>query len=199
MTDEFVQAVREYFTAHPFSDDHLDETVLYAYDDAKAHRTFMTSSDENKDIALQIDNPGQTELIHICIDGGIAEYGLEDYQEDGQVHERCDCMVFSPSELRFVEFKMNMTSTRDKTVWRNCSDAMRAIRDFVTYFYRVFEQHGDSFWNYYPVHSASAIVCIKQSPNMAANRNSQRLTEKDKFTAANNLKVEFITQCECLS
>lgn len=196
MIDEFVQAVRAYFTAHPFSDDHSDETVLYAYDDATAHRTFMTASDENKNIALQIDNSRQIEITHICIDGGIAEYGLENYQGDGQVHERCDCMVFSELVLRFVEFKMNMTSTLDKSAWRNCSDAMRAIRDFVTYFYRVFEQHDDSFWNYYPVSAASAIVCIKQAPNMVSKRNSQRLTEKDKFTAATNLKVKFTTQCE---
>lgn len=196
MTADFIQAVKTYFTAHPYSDDHMNEAVLYAYDDSAARRTIMTAADDKKEIALQIDNLGQAELVHICIDGGIAEYGLEDYQGDGHVHERCDCMVFSDTAIRFVEFKMNMTSTRDKTAWRNCSDAMRAIRDFVTYFYQVFEQQGDSFWNYYPIPSASAIVCIKQSPNMVSKRNSQRLTEKDKFTAVTNLKVEFSTRCE---
>lgn len=196
MTADFIQAVRTYFTAHPYSDDHLNEAVLYAYDDSTARRTFMTAADDKRNIALQIDNPRQAELVHICIDGGIAEYGLENYQGDGHVHERCDCMVFSDTTLRFVEFKMNMTSPLDKTAWRNCSDAMRAIRDFVTYFYKVFEQHGDSFWNYYPVSSASAIVCIKQSPNMVSKRNSQRLTEKDKFSTATNLKLEFSTRCE---
>ena len=196
MTTGFIQAVRTYFTAHPYSDDHLNEAVLYAYDDSTAKRTFMTAADNRKDIALQIDNPRQVELVHICIDGGIAEYGLENYQGDGKVHERCDCMVFSDTALRFIEFKMNMTSALDKTAWRNCRDAMRAIRDFVTYFYKVFERHGDSFWNYYPISSASAVVCIKQSPNMVSKRNSQRLTEKYKFTAATNLKVEFSTRCE---
>lgn len=196
MTNHFIHAVRTYFTAHPFSDDHSTETLLYAYDDSVAGRTFMTTDDDHKSIALQIDNPNGGEIVHICIDGGIAEYGLENYQGDGQVHERCDCMVFSDTLLRFVELKMNMTSTLDKTVWRNCSDAMRAIRDFVMYFYKVFEQHGDSLWNYYPMSAASAIVCIKQTPSMVSKRNSQRLTEKDKFTAITKLKVEFTTRCE---
>jgi len=195
MTDSFIQAIRTYFTANPYSDDHSHGAILYAYDDSVAKRTVMTTADDHKDIALQIDNPNGVEIVHICIDGGIAEYGLEDYQGDGQVHERCDCMVFSNTLLRFVEFKMNMSSKLDKTVWRNCSDAMRAIRDFVIYFYRVFEQHGDSFWDYYTVPATSALVCIKQIPNMVSRRNSQRLTEKDKFTAATNLKVEFSTQC----
>lgn len=196
MTDDFIMAVKKYFTSHPYSDDHSDNAMLYAYDDDTANRTFITSVDDHKDISLQINNPGKAEIVHICIDGGIVEYGLEDYQGDGRVHERCDCMVFSESMLRFVEFKMNMTSTLDKSAWRNCSDAMRAIRDFVTYFYKVFEQRGDSFWNYYSESAAAAIVCIKQSPNMVSKRNSQRLTEKEKFTAATKLKAFFITHCE---
>lgn len=196
MTDDFIHVVRAYFTANPYSDDHSREAVIYAYDGASEHRTFMTDSEEHKDIALRMDNHGQAEIVHICIDGGIVEYGNAYYQGDRKVHERCDCMVFSDTRLQFVEFKMNATSTQDKSVWHNCSDAMRAIRDFVTYFYKVFEEHGDSFWSYYPVPTASAIVCIKQSPSMAPKRNSQRLTEKDKFTAVTNLKVEFASQCE---
>ena len=195
MTEAFIQALRTYFTSHPFTDEHLSDTMLYAYDSKADRRTFMTADEGRKDEALRIDNPNGESVCHICIDGGIVEYGLERYQDDGEVHERCDCMVFTEAMLHFVEFKMNALSTADKTVWHNCSDAMRAIRDFVTYMYRVFPLHNDDFLNYFPLHAASAIVCIKQEPGMHPKRNSQRLTEKDKFTAATKLKVDFTTIC----
>ena len=195
MIAAFVQALKNYFTSQPFTDDHLNDVTLYAYDDRASRRTFLTADNQQEDISLKIDNANGEEIAHVCIDGGIVEYGLERYQGDNQVHERCDCMVFSDSRLLFIEFKMNMTSTADKAVWHNCSEAMRAIRDFVTYFYQVFLQHNDDFLNHYPKGNASAIVCIKQAPGMHPRRNSQRLTEKSKFTMATNLKVDYTTLC----
>lgn len=198
MIEPFIHALRTYFTSHPFTDERLSDNLLYAYDSKADQRTFMTADERKKDDSLCIDNPNGITVAHICIDGGIVKYGLEKYQGDGLVHERCDCMVFTDTMLRLVEFKMDATSTADKSVWRNCSDAMRAIRDFATYMYRVFQQHNDDFRNYYPLHAASAIVCIKKLPGMLPKRNSQRLTEKDKFTAATNLKVDFTTICTML-
>ena len=193
MREAFSNAVSNRFTSHPFTVDRSCEAALYAYDSATDHRTYLTDSDSQKDISLEISNVGETELMHICIDGGVIEYGLEDYVGDGQPHGRCDCMIFNDAKLVFVEFKMNVETLRDKRIWQICNDAMSQIEDFSGHLKNVFHQHGDEFSNYYDKGHASALVCIKTAPNMNVRRNSQRLTAKDAFTSRTNLKIEYKT------
>ena len=196
MRNAFSNAVISYFTPRTFSVERNCANVLYAYDSDTDHRTYLTDSDEHKGIALEIRNDSGHEILHICIDGGIIEYGLEDYVGDGQPHGRCDCMVFSNEKLVFVELKMNTVTTKDKKIWHVCSDAMKQIEDFSNHLKNVFAVHNDSFFNYYPKGRAYAQVCIKTAPGMAPTRNSQRLTEKDSFTARTDLKVDFKTRID---
>ena len=193
MREVFSSAVSSRFTSHPFTIDRGSDAVLYAYDSATDHRTYLTDSDAQKDISLEISNASGTELIHICVDGGVIEYGLEDYVGDGQPHGRCDCMLFNDAKLVFVEFKMNVETQKDKRLWQICSDAMEQIEDFSIHLKNVFRQHGDEFSNYYAKGSALALICIKTAPGMSARRNSQRLTAKDAFTSRTGLKIEYKT------
>lgn len=193
MREAFANAVSSRFTSHPFTVDRRCEAVLYAYDSATDHRTYLTDSDSQKDISLEISNVGEIELMHICIDGGMIEYGLEDYVGDGQPHGRCDCMLFNDAKLMFVEFKMNVETLKDKRIWQICNDAMGQIEDFSSHLKNVFHQYDDEFSNYYAKGHASALVCIKTAPAMNVRRNSQRLTAKDAFTSRTDLKIEYRT------
>ena len=131
MRNNFCDTIQTIYTSNPYTIDRLCGTTLYAYDCSSSRRTFLVESDANKDKSLKITNKRGCEIIHICIDGGIIRYGLEDYVGDGVPRGRCDCMIFNNNKLLLVEFKMDVEpSTKDKTLWKNFSHAMTQIKDF---------------------------------------------------------------------
>lgn len=179
--------------------DRLCGTTLYAYDCSSSRRTFLVESDANKDKSLKIINKRGCEIIHICIDGGIIRYGLEDYVGDGVPRGRCDCMIFNNNELLLVEFKMDVEpSTKDKTLWKNFSHAMTQIKDFFLYLKASLQQGGEDISTFYSNDNIIPIICMKYGPNIHPKRNVQRNNEKEKFRVETQLKIQSFCEYEFL-
>lgn len=129
------------------------------------------------------------------IDGGLIEYGLEDYVGDGQTRGRCDCMIFSDSHLILIEFKMDMNpETSDKGRWRNFSQGMAQIKDFYLYLKDRFAETQEDLQTFYPETNIIPTVCMKYEPESHPKRNVQRNNEKEKFRMATKLKIRIFHQ-----
>lgn len=195
MRNRFCNKIKSLFTANPYTIERENGPVLYAYDDKTQKRTFLTSDHTNSDKSLIIHNNKRQELIHICIDGGLIEYGLEDYVGDGQTRGRCDCMIFSDSHLILIEFKMDMNpETSDKGRWRNFSQGMAQIKDFYLYLKDRFAETQEDLQTFYPETNIIPTVCMKYEPESHPKRNVQRNNEKEKFRMATKLKIRIFHQ-----
>ncbi len=191
MRNAFCTKVESLFTANPYDIERLSDAVLYAYDCKQSKRTFFTASAEFCEKSLKITNNEQHEIVHICVDGGLIQYGLEDYIGDGKKHGRCDCIIFDNNRLLLVEFKMDVEPlTKDKTLWGNFSHAMNQIKDFYLYLKDRFLQSGDDLHLFYENTNIIPIICMKYTPNIHPKRNAQRNNEKERFRMATNLKIQ---------
>ncbi len=199
MRNNFCDTIQTIYTSNPYTIDRLCGTTLYAYDCSSSRRTFLVESDANKDKSLKIINKRGCEIIHICIDGGIIRYGLEDYVGDGVPRGRCDCMIFNNNELLLVEFKMDVEpSTKDKTLWKNFSHAMTQIKDFFLYLKASLQQGGEDISTFYSNDNIIPIICMKYGPNIHPKRNVQRNNEKEKFRVETQLKIQSFCEYEFL-
>ena len=177
--------------------------VLYVYDEKHQNdfgeedgRTFLSSDDGNKSRALFIENSSEKEIVHICIDGGVIQYGKKcpDYIGDGKPHGRPDCMIFSNDKLLFVELKMDMHTEKDKGRWNRYSEAVGQLQDFLcNYFIPTYAKHNDKIENYYKKGSFYSIICMKTAPVLAGKRNSQRQSRRESFRTATNMDVVVTT------
>lgn len=199
MRNNFCDTIQTIYTSNPYTIDCLCGTTLYAYDCSSSRRTFLVESDANKDKSLKITNKRGCEIIHICIDGGIIRYGLEDYVGDGVPRGRCDCMIFNNNKLLLVEFKMDVEpSTKDKTLWKNFSHAMTQIKDFFLYLKASLQQGGEDISTFYSNDNIIPIICMKYGPNIHPKRNVQRNNEKEKFRVETLLKIQSFCEYEFL-
>ena len=199
MRNNFCSKIQTIYTSNPYTIERLFDSSLYAYDCKSSKRTFFTASDTNKDKSLIIINKRNNEIIHICIDGGIIKYGLEDYVGDGITRGRCDCMIFDDNKLLLVEFKMDVEPlTRDKTLWKNYSHAMKQIKDFFIYLKASFLQKGNELHKFYSDDNIIPIICMKYNQNVHHRRNVQRNNEKEKFRQETQLKIQTICEYEFL-
>lgn len=195
MRNDFCSIIQTIYTSNPYTIDRLCDIFLYVYDCNSSKRTIFTISDVNKDKSLKITNKRKNEIIHICIDGGIIEYGLEDYVGDGVTRGRCDCMIFDDNKLLLVEFKMEVEPlAKDKTLWKNFSHAMKQIKDFFLYLKDSLQQEGKELNTFYSNDNIIPIICMKYGPNMHSRRNVQRNNEKEKFREETQLKIK--STCE---
>lgn len=191
MRNNFCSKIQALFTATPYSIDRLSESIIYAYDCKQSQCTFFTTSADFHDKALKIINNNNNEIVHICVDGGLIEYGLEDYVGDGIVRGRCDCIIFDDNKLLLVEFKMDVDSlTKDKTLWKSFSHAMNQIKDFYIFLKENFLQSGDDLQTFYTSSNIIPVICMKNTPNIHPKRNAQRNNEKEKFRLSTNLKIQ---------
>lgn len=191
MRNAFCTKVESLFTANPYDIERLNDAILYAYDSKQSKRTIFTTSAEFREKSLKITNNSQHEIVHICVDGGLIQYGLEDYIGDGKKHGRCDCIIFDNNRLLLVEFKMDVEPlTKDKTLWGNFSHAMNQIKDFYLYLKDRFLQSGDDLHLFYENTNIIPIICMKYTPNIHPKRNAQRNNEKERFRMATNLKIQ---------
>lgn len=190
MRNPFCAKVQSLFTANTYDIERLGDSILYAYDCKQSQRTFFTASAEFCEKSLKITNDSLHEIVHICVDGGLIQYGLEDYIGDGKKHGRCDCLIFDDNKLLLVEFKMDVEPlTKDKTLWGNFSHAMTQIKDFYLYLKERFLQSGDDLHVFFANTNIIPIICMKHTPNIHPKRNAQRNNEKEKFRMATNLKI----------
>lgn len=195
MRNTFCSKLMTIYDSSSYSIDCHEDSVLYVYDCQESRRTFITASSDCADKSLKVTNDNNYEIVHICVDGGLIEYGLEDYVGDGIIRGRCDCMLFDNNKLLLVEFKMNVSSTSgDSNLWRHYRHAMVQIRDFFLYLRTSFEQGNDDLHKYYSIDNIIPIICMKTTPNIHPRRNAQRNNEKEKFRLATNLKIQ--TMCE---
>ena len=191
MRNNFCSKIQALFTATPYSIDRLSESIIYAYDCKQSQCTFFTTSADFHDKALKIINNNNNEIVHICVDGGLIEYGLEDYVGDGIVRGRCDCIIFDDNKLLLVEFKMDVDSlTKDKTLWKSFRHAMNQIKDFYLFLKENFLQSGDDLQTFYTSSNIIPVICMKNTPNIHPKRNAQRNNEKEKFRLSTNLKIQ---------
>lgn len=195
MRNTFCSKLKMLYNSSSYDVDRLEDSVIYVYDCQESKRTFITTSSDNAVKSLKLVNDNNYEIVHICVDGGLIEYGLEDYVGDGVVRGRCDCMLFNDNKLLLVEFKMNVNPTsEDSNLWRHYRHAMAQIRDFFLYLRSSFERGNDDLHRYYSVDNITPIICMKVTPNIHPRRNAQRNNEKERFRLATNLKIQ--SMCE---
>ena len=80
MRNAFCTKVELLFTDNPYDIERLSDAVLYAYDCKQSKRTFFTASAEFCEKSLKITNNEQHEIVHICVDGGLIQYGFKEKQ-----------------------------------------------------------------------------------------------------------------------
>ena len=196
MRNAFASSVKRNLSSFRDTEMRGQDSIMYVFDEKfqnalgqRDGRTYLTPDDTNKDNALTIENLLNKEIVHICIDGGVIQYGKDDYVGDGQPHGRLDCMVFSDDKLVFVELKMNMQTNLDKRRWEKYSDALNQLQDFIcNYFYPKYAMHNDSIENYYKRNNYYSVICMKTAPNIG-DRNTQRQNRQEAFRIATNMKV----------
>ena len=185
------------FTSNPYTIDFLSDQILFAYDCKTSNRTYFTAASTNQDKSIKINNPLGKEIIHICIDGGLIRHGLKDYVGDGKPRGRCDCMIFNDDKLLLIEFKMDVQElTRDKTLWKTFSHAMKQIKEFFKHLESSLNQNGDDIFTLYSKENIIPIICMKNQPTFHPRRNAQRNNEKERFRIDTSLKIELLCEYE---
>lgn len=189
----FADVIRSIFVSNQYNIYASNCGHLYVYDDKTLKQTIMTNFNNFPHISLQLSNPLNYEVKHICVDGGLIAYGLFDYVGDGLPHGRNDCIVFTNTELLLIELKMDvLEDSLDKTRWGRYKEAMLQISDFYLYLLNCLdkiEKPMDRFFIHSKIHP---IVCMKNPPKASAQRNN----EKEKFRIKTRLNIETLTSYE---
>jgi len=201
MRNAFASSVRENLSIYRDTEIRGQDNMMYLFDEhfqnvfgIKDGRTYLTSDDTNREKSLIVKNPKRKEIVHICVDGGVIEFGKDDYVGDGQPHGRPDCMIFSDDKLIFVELKTEMQTNKDEKRWRRYSEALNQLQDFLcNYFYPKYAEHSDSLENYYKRGNYFSVVCMKAAPTIS-ERNTQRQNRQEAFRIATNMKVMSTTE-----
>ena len=201
MRNAFASSVRENLSIYRDTEIRGQDNMMYLFDEhfqnvfgIKDGRTYLTSDDTNREKSLIVKNPKRKEIVHICVDGGVIEFGKDDYVGDGQPHGRPDCMIFSDDKLIFVELKTEMQTNKDEKRWRRYSEALNQLQDFLcNYFYPKYAEHSDSLENYYKRGNYFSVVCMKTAPTIS-ERNTQRQNRQEAFRIATNMKVMSTTE-----
>lgn len=168
-----------------------NSSLLYVYDLSKY--TYMTTIKSGEG-CLTVHNDNETEVTHVCVDGGMITYGCEDYVGDGKTHGRCDCMVFSDSRLFLVELKCNLTTIKDKKRWKAASEAMGQIGDYYDYLQSQIKEKGQSLSDFFSTNHIKAVVCMSPKP-LLRPVNTQRLTNIERFRASHDgVNLVFTTE-----
>lgn len=167
----------------------LSSSTMYGYDVKSDKRTYLTDNECDAGRGLDILNPDAKSLNHVCVDGGMVTYGLADYIGDGLSHGRFDSMLFTDSLLLLVEYKMDLTTEKDKNKWGAFSEGMKQIKDYYLHLKRSIQANGDSINNYWADELIIPFVCMKRQPQMNPRANAQRFREMEKFRMDTGLKI----------
>lgn len=168
----------------------MSETI-YGYDDKSLKRTFLTNNVQDTSIVLTIHNSRHLTLHHICVDGGMVTYGLEDYVGDGMIRGRFDSMLFTDSLLILVEYKTESTSERDGGRWKTFSKGMKQIQDYYLVLKAFFEKDGITINNYYKDSQIIPFICMPNLPELKPRVNHQRQNNMEQFRLATGLKLQY--------
>lgn len=171
----------------------LASLSMFGYDVKADKRTYLTDNPSDAGKGIDISNPSNKTLNHVCVDGGLVTYGKPDYIGDGEPHGRFDCMLFTDTLLLLVEYKMDSTTEVDKNKWKLFSGGMNQIRDYYLHLKELIKVSGDSISNYFADDSIIPFVCMSNQPKMNPRINAQRLTEMEKFRMDTGLKIRYGT------
>lgn len=184
---DFVDHIVQWAEKDPHRID-LDATEMYAFDINDAHHTSFTIDAEMKEKSFTLINQeSPITVTHVCVDGGLIEWGKEDYVGDGKKHGRNDCLLITDNQLLFIELKTNVTTENDKRIWRNFNDGAGEIKDFYLFLRDLLAESGTPISDYYPELNSNvhAFVCIDPYPKITFEPrkipNTQRMNELEKF------------------
>lgn len=173
----------------------LSTTPLYGFDEQAFHHTCLTDNPADAGKGLTITNRQHLAVHHVCVDGGMVSYGLEDYIGDGGSHHRFDSMIFTDTYLWLVEYKMDVQTDKDKYRWGRFSDGMNEIKEYFLYLKERLQQDGDNLNEYYDIDHIVPFICMEKLPALDIRPNTQRLTEMEKFRQqTGGLKIKYGTQ-----
>lgn len=174
----------------------LDAAEMYAFDINETHHTSFSADAEMKGKSFTLINQDPPITVtHICVDGGLIEWGKEDYVGDGVIRGRNDCLLITDEQLILVELKTDLTSEEDKNIWKNFSKGMCQLCDFYIYMRdRLFLEGRPISSFFVSPENTNAFVCIHPYPKLpSASRkiaSTQRMTEIERFrTKTNGVKV----------
>lgn len=187
MRQGFEKALRLYFAENEYTIDTTKVYKIYIRDEMylKPRRTWLSIIPERS--SFEILNPSMNFFSHICIDGGLIEYGRKDYVGDGKEHGRNDFMIVTDNKLLLVELKMEgLENSQDKSKWRLVSKGLKQIEDFYYHLQRIFQMNGNDFHSYYGSRQIIPIISIKFKPEL--KRNAQRNTEIVRFSERTGLR-----------
>lgn len=163
----------------------LCEAEMYAFDvkdGNNSHTSFTDDSTYSAHAFKVVNQEPQIDVTHICVDGGLIEYGKWDYVGDGKIHGRNDCLIISDDQLIFVELKTEITSEDDKNIWKNFNSGAKQIKDFYIYFRNLLESQGRPISSFFPNLNSNvlALVCIYPYPKLTIGPRKIPMTNRQK-------------------
>lgn len=171
----------------------LTANPIFGFDVKADRRTYLTDDIADKDKGIVIENQDAKELHHICVDGGLVTYGLEDYVGDGRKHGRFDSMLFSDDVLLLVEYKMESTTEKDNNRWRRFSDGMNQISEYFLHLRQTMLSQGLEIESFFTIGKIVPFVCMNNIPQMKPRVNAQRFRQMEEFRVKTGLKIRYGT------
>lgn len=149
----------------------LGTEEMYAYEikDGKNTHTSFTDDVRLKDQSFTLINQEPPLVVtHICVDGGLIEYGKEDYVGVGIRRGRNDCILITDDQLLFIELKTDSTTEQDKRIWQNFNEGAKQIKDFYIVFRDFLAEQGRPLSGFFPLLNSNvhAFVCIDPYPKL---------------------------------
>lgn len=159
---------------------------LYVYDVSHKRETFLSPLRPNQS-AVYINNITNDTYRHYCIDGKLIDPSDHwFYLGTERFFERCDSLLYTDSLIYFIEFKLNtQETTSDTNRWQEYSKGLRQIISI----FRYLTLMGNDFGKLCKTKQVIAYIAIPKAPNFDSRRNSQRLTELEKFHDLTGMRV----------
>lgn len=105
-------------------------------------KTYIAVGEVEK--SFKIINPHQKPVYHLPFDNCFVTY-LPAYNPKGG---RCDCIIFDDTYFCFAELKLNVESTRKKTVTEKAKEAREQLGTTIEFFKRSFHNVSKNFLEY---------------------------------------------------
>lgn len=94
--------------------------------------------------SFKIINPNRKKIHHLPFDNCFVTYLPEYNPKDG----RCDCIIFDDRYFCFAELKLNVESTRKKTVTKKAEEARKQLGSTIEFFKQSFQNASKNFLEY---------------------------------------------------
>jgi hypothetical protein len=105
-------------------------------------KTYIAVGEVEKN--FKISNPNQKKVYHLPFDNCFVTYLPEYNPKDG----RCDCIIFDDRYFCFAELKLNVESTRKKTVTEKAKEAREQLGTTIEFFEQSFQNASKNFLEY---------------------------------------------------